>query len=154
MSTIEQYPQFPPDEPCPRYIDIPDPAAGADINYPCPVSHRFKILGFHFVLTADANVANRNVDIVISQGLTQLFRWNCDLVHTAGLPYTYHLIPGQIQPIFTIGFTRWVPAGFPIHLFYGQTLFTDTDNIQAGDQFSVVRLYGFGWPDFVNNPPA
>lgn len=154
MSTIEQYPQFPPDEPFPRYIQIPNPAAGAEILYNCPISHRFKIIGVHFSFTTDANVANRNVDILLSDAPVNLYRFNADLIHPAGAPLGYHLVCGQIQPAFTAGTDRFFPAPWPLHFFYGQTLTTITENIQVGDQFSMIYLYAFGWPDFVNNPPA
>lgn len=154
MSTIEQYPQHPPDEPFPRWIHIPDPAAGAQILYNCPVAHRFKLLGFHFTLTASAAVANRQVDLLISDAPVNLLRFNCDLIHTANLQYAYHIVPGQQQAIFTILWDRFIPAPYPLHFFYGQTITTLTENMDALDQFSMIYLYGFGWPDFVNNPPA
>lgn len=154
MTNISNYPQHPIDEPLPRYLNIPPPAAGAEIVYACPARHRFKILGFHFVLTASAAAANRNVDIIISQGLTQLYRFDMNLIHTAGFPYGYHLIAGQIQGIFTITLDRFCPAPWPLFLFSGQTLHTETANIQVADQFGVIYLYGFSWPDFVNIPPA
>jgi len=154
LSTIEQYPQFPPNEPFPRRIQIPDPAAGAEINYACPHGHRFKILGLQFLLTADANVANRNVDLFIAQGLFLAFAHDYNFPHMANQPYTYHILPGQIRAQFFVGFNVWPPTGWPLYFFYGQSLFTTTDNIQVGDQFSNIYLYGFSWPDFVNNPPA
>jgi len=154
LSTIEQYPQHPPDEPFPRFINIPNPAAGAEILYNCPHSHRFKILGFHFTLTASAVVANRNVDILLSDAPLNLLRFDANLAHTANLAYSYHLVPGQQQAVFTVGWDRFIPAPWPLHFFYGQTITTITTNLDAGDQFSAIYLYGFGWPDFVNNPPA
>lgn len=154
MSPITNFPQHPPDKPFPRLIQLVNPAAGAEIIYPCPLSHRFEILGFHFTLTASAVVANRNVDLVVSQGVTQLFRWDFNLVHPANFPYDYHLIPGRVAGAATIGFTRWFPGPISLPFFYGQTLFTDTTNLDVGDQFSLIYLYAYGWPDFVNNPPA
>ncbi|MBD3320254.1 MAG: hypothetical protein GF350_04075 [Chitinivibrionales bacterium] len=147
------HPQIPQDQPKPRLITIADPAPGAELSSGPPAGHRLKIISIQFSMTASAAVANRTIDLLISQAGVDFLRFDFTIVHTAALTYTYHLVPGMQQAAFTIGFDRFVPAPSDVYLFFGQTIQTDTVNLQAGDQFNNISIYAFAWPDFVNVAP-
>lgn len=154
MTDHFSYPMHPPVEPLPRLVNIANPAAGAEINYPCPNNYRFKIIAFIFDLVSDATVVNRNVDLTINQGALEIYRLDFNQIHGAGFTIHYIAYSGMIQACFTIGLERICPLPHPIWLFHGQDIQTDTLNLQAGDQFQTIYLYGFAWPDFANNAPA
>lgn len=154
MAGSNLFPQHPVDRPFPRLIHIPNPAAGADILYLCPANTRLEILGIHLTFTSDANAANRNIDFIIGCGVADLFHFNMNLLHAATETRDYHLIAGQIQPIFSVGFTRWCPAPSFIPLVATQSFRTVTDFIQVGDQYTFIYLFCYAFPDLVNMAPA
>jgi len=154
MPSSNIFPQHPVFRPFPRIILVPNPGAGNEILYACPANYRLEILGIHFILTTSVAVANRNVDLIIGTGAVDLLRFDFNILHPASLPYGYHLVPGQIQGIFTIGLDRWCPAPPLILLTTGMAIQTNTLNIQAADAFTFIYIYAFAFPDLVNMAPA
>jgi len=154
MSLSSIFPQHPADRPFPRLIQIPNPAAGADILFPCPANTRLEIIGIHLTLTTDANIANRNVDFIIGCGVADLLHFDMNILHAASTARDYHIVAGQIQPIFSVGLVRWCPAPPSIPLVASHSFRTVTDFIQVGDQYSAIYIFCYAFPDLVNMAPA
>lgn len=123
-------------------ITVANPAAGAEFLYTIPALRTVILLQAYWVLTCDANVANRVPSIVLTDGTDTI--WHN---HTA-TPVT----AGQVALIgHSAGIMGWEspnaggsinlgPLPLPCFLNPGFTIGSDNDSIQVGDQISAIRL--------------
>ncbi len=117
------------------------PAAFDEIDATVSANERWRLMGFRFEFTTDANAADRKVRLLIgvgSGGRTEEIICIGNFVHTASLEKFY----------------SWAPYGGPVAISQGQDVAinippdlwinslghieTDTENFQAGDKFTNV----------------
>lgn len=131
-------------------VNQPNPAAGADFTFTVPASARMRVGSFAAIFTASVAAANRNVQIIIDDGTAVDIYWIHDLAVsiTAG------------QTINVAGTTTNSPTGIvttiqsvvlPPNLVLpvGHRLRSQTQNIQAGDQWSAIWFGMEEWLDAV-----
>lgn len=124
-----------------------NPAAAVEVSEACPANARWRLLSAYLVLTTDANVANRTVNIVITDGASTYQQYAAGAVQTASLGYNYIIAAGypiKDTAIDARAFMR-IPIPNDVILFQGWTLDTVIDGKQAGDDWSTVRLVVEEW---------
>lgn len=129
---------------------IANPAAGAEITFSLFGANAFawNLHNFRFTLTADANVANRAVDLILDGGTILGTTWarypSGNRAQTAGQAITYNFISGLPARDATVDTNEVlpnpciIPAITPSSGATGGRIRTSTTNIQAGDQFSAI----------------
>lgn len=126
-------------------VSVTTPGAGADWSQTVPTNARWLLHSARGTFTTSATVANRQPFL---QGLTPLVSYESPttLTQAASLTFTWLWAPG-IPTIGQIDQTvRQVQAlFFPGYFAGGQVIQTTTFNIQAADQWSVVRLLVEEW---------
>lgn len=143
-----------------RVVPFTAPAAGAEFTITPDKAALWRILSLRFVLTTDANVANRQVTLVADDGTTTFFQTGAVLNHAAGTALIYTTFEGA--GVATTGFgTEHLPFPVPgVVLEQGFRLRSLTTAIQVGDQFSAIAALVqelpsgpdfFVWPSYVND---
>lgn len=122
-----------------RSIAGTNPAAAAEITETVPTGARWRVRSASFTLVTDANVANREVTIVLDDGTTILFTSPSGFTHAASLTRRYsaamigaQTAPAQATDRQIVLPDLWLPGG--------SRLRTVTTNIQAGDDYSAPQL--------------
>lgn len=115
------------------------PAAGAEVSETVPAGARWELLALRLKLTADANVANRSVVLLIDDGTLVYAHTAANLTITAGLVGTMAWFQGPMTPF--AGLIGAAVAGLPVGLPLGagHRIRTSTTAIQVGDQYSIVQ---------------
>lgn len=120
-----------------------NPAAAAEISQTVPTGKWWKLLAIKFTLVADANVANREVDLILDDGTSagEFARIGPLSVQTAGLTqhYTYGL--GLQMGTIPLTSTAKISPLPDLYLGPGYRFRTTTQNIQAGDDLSAPVFY-------------
>ncbi len=116
-----------------------NPAAGADFTQLLPQNAFHQIIQVQFVLTTDANAANRVATVGAGTGAGMRFECMAPAVQTASLGIQYTFCVG-IAPIdhITNGVRQTSPLPDWMIVHGGQNLHIDIVNKQAGDQISAI----------------
>lgn len=124
-----------------KVITIANPAAGAEIVATVPANKTWRILAVHFKLVASATVANRLVRLLFDDGTVVLFKVPNDVNHVASqtTEYSYGLACTAEAAQGATVVARMYPIP-DLQLPPGCRIQTLTAGLQAGDQFSEVRL--------------
>jgi hypothetical protein len=121
-----------------------DPAAGAEISLTVPTNVRYRLIFARFSLVTDATVADRRVHVQVDDGNTLLLELAAADVQAAGLTRNYNCaIDGFARA--AQGSEIFLPLPADLLLFQAWRFRTLTTNLQAGDNFSVVRLITEEW---------
>jgi len=125
---------------------ITAPGAGADFSFTVPNFTRIQIISFAGVFTASAAVANRNVELIIDDGVNIVWAADVGAAIAAGqvenITATQTNVPNGV--IATIQ-SAVVPPG---NVLTGGFRFRSlTGNIQAGDQWSALFMLIQEWVD-------
>lgn len=124
-----------------RSIQIANPAAGAEFTYTVPAGLRLKVLGLAFLFTSDANVANRQIQILVTDPIGGLSISACtQAVQAAGQLYNYYFAPGNRDMAAAVSDIITVPLSETMILKPGDVLDSFTVNGQAGDTFTDIYL--------------
>ena len=120
---------------------VDNPLPQFDLLWIPPANYQSSILYCSFVLTTDANVANRNVTIqIVAPGALTTYRSAPVFVQTAGLTRTY-IVSSNTAPntiIYPLTLQLHLPAN---NLLVPGFLFrTIIDAMAVGDQISVISL--------------
>ncbi len=120
-------------------IAVTTPGAGADWTQTVPTGARWRIRGGTAQLVTSAAVATRQVALVIDDGVNTLFTSESASTQLAGVTQVYDLLPGGT--VTTLVSTHQ-PLFQPVDLILsaGWRIRTSTGAIQAGDQWSAIRL--------------
>jgi len=127
------------------YITVANPAAGADFNYAIPAGVIFQPLTIHFLLTCSAAAANRYNRVMFNDaGGVALNCCQQDLACAAGntIWFNYGLNGPNINPAAHGIKNQAIPF---IYLIPGHNITTNTLAIQAGDQYSEIRITARRW---------
>jgi hypothetical protein len=120
-------------------ITIPDPAAGANLNYLIPANQIWQIHDVMVFISTDATVANRTVRLQFGESGQYYLIRSSGTVITANQNVETHFIPGGTTGVVTAGALHEValPQGFIVPgQFRIRTLVT---NLQAGDTLFSIR---------------
>lgn len=122
--------------------NIATPAAGAQAAQVVPDGQIWELESVRIVLTTDATVANRTVNVAIYNSAGTATLWTgSDILHTASQGATYYFAPSARQSAsFAIGGFAVSPLPYPITLTSGDEIRTRTINMQAGDQLSSITI--------------
>lgn len=129
----------------PEIITVGNPAAGANFDYVFPAQYRYRLFTVSWRLVADANVANRYIGYrVTGTGYDSLWIWS-DSPVTAGqtrdiIFYVGH--PGAPSAVLT---KIMGPLVNPVVWLGGMHLLSAMQNLQIGDQMSLVQIYLTKW---------
>lgn len=117
------------------------PAAGANLTITVADNQLLLLKSLRFRLTTDANVANRTIQIIINDALTNLvYNSPPTPTHAASLAKDYFYLRGYTLCIDSAFDAYNVCRGWlpDIKLSEGYQIRTDVVNKQVGDQISVV----------------
>lgn len=121
-----------------------NPAAGAEISITVPAGQTWQLQDIDFTLTTSAAAGNRQVQLIIDDGVNELWRFLVTVTQAASLAYIYafggatsdaavraatgvnEVLSEMDLPGITLG------AGYRIR--------TSTVGIQAGDQYSAITV--------------
>jgi hypothetical protein len=121
-----------------RSITGTDPAANNEISETVPTGVRWRLLSFYFTLVTDANVANRNVRLVIDDGTNTFLRVGSNQNHGATTTAAY--IAAELGFTGSVSFEPFViPLPTGIWLSPGSRIRTNTGLMQVGDNYSAPQ---------------
>lgn len=123
----------------------PNPAVGVRKPLSVPASRLSMISCLSFILTTDANVADR---VIFIQGEFPGTVWpiaTSGFVQTASLAFEYIAFPGAGHTLAAP--TRFVQFSLPDRILIkaGGNYYIDCEDIQAGDQISAIRIVWRSW---------
>src|SRR3990167_10849827 len=121
-----------------------NPAAGAEISETVPTNARWKIRALRVSLVADANVANRTVEIVIDDGANEILRLQDRTAITAGQTISEQASAFSVLPA-DIATVHYFALPQDMKLEQGWRIRTETTNLQVGDNYSAPTLIVEEW---------
>jgi len=127
-----------------RSITGTTPAAGATNSDTVPTAAKWRLHSYKVAFTASAAVANREVALVITDGVNPLVTVTAAFTQVAGQAFGYQWSLGTQFLAPTVGTQRILPAP-DMYLSAGFQLQTDCRNEQAGDQFSAAQFEVEEW---------
>jgi hypothetical protein len=127
--------------PLTRYVDVPQPAAGANATFTDGLSWVFRVVAATAQLDTDANAANRllSLDYLKTGGPTYLRNAAPVLVTASQVAQVFEWAKSRSVSEWNTGTPIFVPVE-PLWLTAGMTVRFTVDAIQATDQLSNVRL--------------
>jgi hypothetical protein len=130
-----------------RSITGSTPGAGAEISETVPAGARWEVLGFRAQLVTAVAVANRVGQLDLDDGANVFYRSASQDVQSASLTLHYSWGQGFMASRAPAGIE--INLGLPnnIRLGPGYRLHTNTLNIQAADQWSVIQYLVREWFD-------
>jgi len=129
-----------------RVQQIPQPAAGAEFTITPVNAAGWLVRTLRVRFVADANVANRQLRLNFTNGTNIWGTVNGGNVAAAGATLVSHAHPGQN---FATAATGKGPIDWPVDgvwLPQGHSIVSDTENIQAGDQYSQIVISVIEYP--------
>ena len=128
-----------------RSITGTDPAADTEIIETVPARRRWKILSIRFLLTTDANVADRINNLTIDDGTIALLYLVPPSVHPASTSFRYNYANfDSPQAPLNDQYLIQLP---PLILSPGYRIQTSTINMQAADNYTAPQLLVEEWID-------
>lgn len=121
-----------------------DPAAGAEISQTVPAGQTWELLAMRFQLVNDATVAVRNVGILFDDGATAFLVSKSASAQTASQSHNYNVGAFGVSPVVVVN-EHIIPVPRCIRLRPGYRIRTNTDNLQAGDNFGAAQLVVQVW---------
>jgi hypothetical protein len=138
-----------------RVVPVQQPVAGAELSITPQGLGAWQILNLLFTLATSAVVANRQVQLVLDDGTTTVWRTVANVIQAASLTTTYQASANvNTQPITGNFFQMQAPQE-GILLRRGWRLRTITAAIDVADQYSAVSMWvqeNPDGPDFVVDP--
>lgn len=128
-----------------RGITGTNPGAGSEISEVVPTNALWRLIGFHFQLVNDANVATRRVVLIIDDGSDTLMRLESAGVQLASVTNNYSWLSGHGFSSSASIIDQEMPLPTDLYLPQGFRIRTETTNIQAGDNFAAPELFIEEW---------
>lgn len=129
-----------------RSITGTDPAAGAEVAETNPNGARRVIRAVAVSFVADANVANRTIELVFDDGTNEILRLQDRTVITAGQTRTVQAQQFAVLPADTTTTHYFVlPQDFEMRA--GYRIRTETTNLQATDNYAAPTIIVEEWMD-------
>lgn len=125
----------------PRIIPVASPAAGSDFTIAVPAGTVWWVESIVATLTTGVGVANRDADLIGTDGTTTFLRIAAPALQVASQVVRYSWVRGDPGGAPPAPPASW-QVGFPsIPILGGTTLQVSTAGIQAADQWSAIALY-------------
>lgn len=118
-----------------RAITGSDPAAGAEVSETVPSGTRWHLTSFGVTLAADGTAANRRPRLKVTDGSSTLFRIPSQADITASETIRIDWIDAGAETSDPSHQVALLPVA--LHLEAGWTIETDTENLQAGDDYGA-----------------
>ncbi len=118
-------------------VVVPNPAAGADFTLTVPASKRWRLQSLMAQMTTSVAVANRTAVFRMTDGVNETWR-QADVAAMTGGGFYSHTIASGIGGSNNNGGVYGIPLPSPCIMTAGDTLFSNTLGIQAGDQWSNI----------------
>jgi len=124
-----------------RSVAGTDRAANTEITETVPSNVTWRFISMVFTLVTDANVANRNVHMRVTDGTNLLAETTSAQNQAASLTRVYSILAG-VRPQDTSEDDN-IANNLPGDMFLpeGFTIETSTTNLQVGDDFGAPRLF-------------
>lgn len=125
-------------------INVPNPAAGVDWTFTAATAQRVLVKSFSSLLTPSATVANRNVSIIVDDGVNTVWQ----VIQPTSIPASQVTTLSATTTNATAGVLPSIQTQiFPPNLFLepGWRLRVSTGNLQATDQWSAIWLAVEEW---------
>lgn len=134
-----------------KHVEIqPAPAAGTEVILSVPEHALWRLYSAYAVFVASAAAANRFPQFGVNAGFgTTLWRVQAPLIVTAGLGFNIFWVPNVPWGPAATAIANAVnaPLPEPAYALSLGTIRTETPNIQAGDQWSELRVVVEEWLD-------
>lgn len=127
-----------------RSITGTNPAANVEISETVPAGVRWRLYSFVFSLQTDANVANRDVNLIIDDGANEVWKAGGTATQAASVLRTYYGAAAGFAPTIITGGTN-VPLPEALYLSSGYRIRTSTNARQAGDDFTAPQYLVEEW---------
>lgn len=121
-----------------------NPAAGSEISVPVPTNARWLFHAGVVQFVTSVVVANRRTHLIIDDGATVLFRSIAGDVQAASLTHNYNIGNHGFTAAVADGEQR-IPIPDNLLLFQGWRIRTETDNIDAGDDYGRPAFFIEEW---------
>lgn len=122
------------------------PAAGANFTWTTVNRTITELIAFRFTFTTDANVANRNITISLTNSGTTFLTLPCQNTITASLARAYNFYQGcPVYGTLIQGTTEQNALPERLLLTGPCTLIITVANIQAGDQLDNILITTNRW---------
>ena len=124
-------------------LAVANPGAGNNLTIAPSTAIRIELISLSFLLTCDANAANRLVTLTLSNGSIIVPFSATPGFQTANEAITYYFSQGMVNSDASASIQS-IFAPLPRHLYFdpGDSLITDIFNIQVGDAITNV-VYRF-----------
>lgn len=116
---------------------VASPAAGADWSQTVPASHLWQLLTVTATLTTSAVAGNRQARLALGDGTNPFAVLTAPAVQAASLAHVYTWAVGMTPLALGLQQLQALP---PIALGNGWTISVSTLALDAGDQWSAIRL--------------
>jgi hypothetical protein len=127
-----------------RSITGTTPAAGGTNSDTVPTSAKWRLHSYKTAFTSSAAVANREVALVITDGVNPLVTITASFTQAASLAFGYQWSLGTQSLAPTVGTQRILPLS-DMYLSAGFQIQTDCRNEQAADQFTAAQFEVEEW---------
>jgi hypothetical protein len=121
-----------------KTVVVVAPAAGAELNISPRGGEMWRVLSLVFSLATDANVANRGVRLTVDDGTSVHWCAIAPTLQAASLTTRYGVYAGAGREATSADTTTFPLGDGGQWLLGGWRLRTDTNNIQAGDQYTGI----------------
>ena len=122
-----------------RSVTGTDPAAGSECSDTVPANARWRLISWRAALVTDANVATRQVHLVIDDGTLILANYPAGTTQIASLTRNYNGLDIGVVPALT-DVEIYIPTNFPVLLAAGSRITTVTTSIQATDNYGAPQM--------------
>jgi hypothetical protein len=123
-----------------------NPAAGANKTIVIPGQVRILPVALKFVLTTDANAANRQIIVVYNDDTRDYHTIGAPPVQTASLVREYNFVSGGFTPFVEATVDhRYVPLSPNLYIPANGEVRIEIVNNQAGDQLSAIVFTYLRW---------
>jgi hypothetical protein len=122
------------------------PAAGAGYQFFIPDHYLMELLSLIFTYTADANVANRNLELTFNVDSIYTYFFRDPVTITAGQTYSVAAFPSapSVHPLLSTG-TILIPIPRGLVMRAGDSILIAPTLMQVGDTITDVNFTTRSW---------
>lgn len=117
-----------------------DPAANTEVSQTVPGGQIWELLSVNVTLVTDATVANRQVTLVIDDGVNIVAQVTAQPTQAASLTYNYTFSVGGVDRAAVVGTNVLVPLPGPLALPAGFRIRTVTTLRAATDNYGAATV--------------
>lgn len=119
-----------------------DPAANTEHSVTVTTGQIWEVTSLQFSLVTDANAANRRVVVTFDDGTTVFAKASAGAAQVASTTIAYTFATGSQSQAALVNTDLQVALPSGLFLPGGYRIKTVTANLQAGDNYGVMTIYG------------